>query len=386
MNLFTAEIARSIVRSLSKGSFQMRTITMASVAAMALAFLATPALAQAPWSGSGELTDNDSVGDEQHRYDDHPIHLEAGQRYRISVDSTAFDPVARLYRAGETATPVAENDDSAGLNPRISYTPAQSGDFVLRVTAFAADGRGAYTAGVATLPPLPPGVPLPWSASGRIENGDAVEEGEGGKHYDEYTLRLDANTRYRITVESSALDPVARLYRSGSDEVITEDDDSGGGHNSMIAFRPTEAGDYVLRVTAAADDGRGSYRAAAAVAPPWPAPLTAFQRMEATIWRVYPGSLTASDGDNAGIRFDDYVVHFNAGQERMITLNAEFDTVLQIYGPDGREGEPLSSNDDSGGTLNSILVYKAEQAGDYIVRATALGADAHGPYRLRVSE
>ena len=88
-----------------------------------------------------------------------------------------------------------------------------------------------------------------------------------------------------------------------------------------------------------------------------------------------------------GIPFDDYLVHFEAGQERTIMLDAEgYDTVLQIYRAGDREGEPLASNDDSGGALNSMLVFKAEQAGDYVVRATALGAGATGAYRLRVSE
>ncbi|HYI47867.1 MAG TPA: hypothetical protein VEX35_05310 [Allosphingosinicella sp.] len=360
------------------------------MAAIAIAFLAAPAWAQAPWSGSGELTDSDSAGDEQRRYDDHSLRLEAGQRYRIAVDSTAFDPVARLYRAGETNTPVAENDDGEGLNPRISYQPEVGGDYVLRVAAFGADGRGAYTAGLVSLPPLPPSVPVPWSVSGRIETGDGAEAGTEGRRYDEYSLRLEGGRRYRLSVDSSDFDSLARLYRAGSDEVLAQDDDSGDGLNSLLSYRPTESGDYVLRVSPLDAEARGRYRAAAAVAPPWPAPTTFFQRMEATVWRVYAGTLTDSDGDNGGIRFDDYIVHFDAGQERTIMLEAQgsepFDTVLQIFRAGEREGEPLNSNDDSGGTLNSMLVFKAEQAGDYIVRATALGSDAAGAYRLRVSE
>jgi stress-induced morphogen len=367
----------------------MRTIGTVSIAATAIVFLAAPAWAQAPWSGSGELTDNDSVGDGQHRYDDHPIRLEAGQRYRIAVNSEAFDPVARLYRAGERE-PVAENDDSSGLNPRISYAPAASGDFVLRVTAFAAEGRGAYTAGVAALPPLPPGAAVPWSVSGRIDDGDSADDDSEAHRYDEHVLRLEAGRRYRISVSSDAFDTVARLYRPGTEEQVAENDDSGGTLNSLISYRPGESGDYVLRVSPLAGNGRGAYRAAAAIAPPWPAPLTLFRRMEATIWRVYVGELTAADADNGGARFDDYLVHFGAGQERTITLDATgaepFDTVVQVYRAADREGEALASNDDSGGTLNSMLVYKAEQAGDYIVRATALGAGGLGAYRLRVSE
>ena len=367
----------------------MRKFTTASMAAMAIALIAAPASAQAPWSGAGELSDGDSVGDAQHLYDDHPLRLEAGTRYRISVDSDAFDPVARLYRPGRDE-PVAENDDSDGLNPRISYLPAESGDYVLRVSAFAAEGRGAYTAGVAALAPLPPGTAVPWSAAGRIEDGDSAEDGGEGRRYDEHVLRLEAGRRYRISVDSDAFDSLARLYAPGTEEPVAENDDSGGTLNSRISYAPTESGDYVLRVSPLTAPARGAYRAAAALAPPLPAPATFFSRMEATVWRVYTGSLTAADAEIGGPHFDDYLVRFEAGQERVITLDATgaepFDTVVQIFPADRRDGEPLASNDDSGGTLNSMLTFKAERAGDYVVRATALSPQGLGPYRLRVSE
>jgi hypothetical protein len=365
----------------------MRKFWTASVAAMAFTLIAAPASAQSPWSGAGELTDSDSTGDEQHRYDDHTLQLEAGSRYRISVDSSAFDPVARLFRQGST-TAVAENDDGDGLNSRINFTPTESGAYTLRVLAFSGDGRGAYTAGVTTLPPLPPAQPVPWSKRGRIENSDPTT-GADSPHYDEYTLRLEAGRRYILKVESSAFDPVARLYASGEDNVLAENDDGGDGLNSRISFVPETTGNYTLRVVPLANDGTGAYRASAELAPPLPAPLTQFQRMSATIWRVYEGALTNSDGDaSEGAKVDDYLVHFDAGQERFITLDApDFDAVVQVLSVDGRErGETLASNDDGGNSLNSMLRFKAEAAGDYIVRVTSLGNDGRGAYTLRVGE
>src|SRR5438128_1305255 len=180
----------------------MRKFWTASVAAMAFTLIAAPASAQQPWTVSGEITDSDAGGTGPH-YDNHTVRLEAGTRYRFSVDSSAFDSVARLYRQGSDQ-PVVENDDGEGLNPRLNYTPTESGDYTLRVLGFAADGRGAYTASLATLPPLQPGVPVPWSASGRIENSDP-DSGVGapGPRYDEYTLHLEAGRRYVLRVNSS---------------------------------------------------------------------------------------------------------------------------------------------------------------------------------------
>lgn len=377
----------------------MRKFWTASVAAMAFTLIAAPASAQTPWSGAGELTDSDSTGAEQHRDDDHAIQLEAGQRYRISVDSTAFDPVARLYRQGST-DPVAENDDGDGFNSRITFTPTESGAYTLRVVAFSAEGRGAYTAGVAQLPALPPAQVVPWQGSGRIENSDPTDtlarpsEAEGpapqvSVHYDEHVLRLDAGQRYIIRVNSSAFDPMARLYRDGETSPVAENDDGDEGLNSRISFRPEAAGTYVLRVSPLDSDGTGAYTASAERAPALPAPLTAFTRQQTMVWKVYTGALTNRDGEStSGGRVDDYLVQFAAGQERFIALDApDFDSVVQVIAVDRRDTEEtLASNDDGGNSLNSMLRFKAETAGDYIVRVTALGADGRGSYTLRVSD
>jgi len=376
----------------------MRKFWTASVAAMAFTLIAAPASAQSPWSGAGELTDSDSTGDEQRRFDDHTLQLEAGTRYRISVDSTVFDPVARLYRQGST-TAVAENDDGEGLNPRITFTPTESGAYTLRVLAFAPEGRGAYTAGVATLPPLPPAQSVPWRGSGRLEASDQREMASAhtdaesptptqGSHYDEHVLRLEAGRRVVIRVNSSAFDPVARLYRDGELNPVAENDDSDG-LNSRISFVPETAGTYVLRVASVASDGTGAYTASAELAPPLPAPLTAFTRQQAMVWKVYAGALTSSDGEAGnGARVDDYLVRFAAGQERFIALDAEnFDAVVQVMAVDKRDTEEtLASNDDGGNSLNSMLRFKAETGGDYIVRVTSLGNDGRGAYTLRISE
>lgn len=247
----------------------MRRIWTASMAAMAIAFIAAPASAQAPWSASGELTDDDS-DDEDHRYDDHVLRLEAGQRYRISVDSTAFDPVARLYSEGENQ-PVAENDDSNGLNPRITYTPAASGDYVLRVLNFSAEGRGAYTAEAAPMAPLPPpvttpGTSVPASGTWSLWEGElaASDPDIGGHHYDDYLIRIEAGQRRFISLEATDFDPLVQLIGAAerdSDpfESVDGDDDAGVGLNSLLAFAPEEAGDFIVRVTSFGE-GAGAYR------------------------------------------------------------------------------------------------------------------------------
>jgi hypothetical protein len=248
---------------------------MISLAALAAAF-AVPASAQpAPQHFAGTLANSDPQAEEQHRYDDIRVHLESGQRYRLAVDSSAFDPVAQLYRPGPAPSEeskVAENDDADGLNSRITYTPPESGDYVLRVRAFSADGRGAYTADVAALPPLPPpitapGTPTPVSGSWLLWQGDLsdTDADSNGKHYDDYLIHVDAHQIRYISLEGIGFDPVVQVIRAadrGNDnpDVVDSDDDSGPGFNSLLAFQPDEGGDYIVRVTSFADGTKGNYR------------------------------------------------------------------------------------------------------------------------------
>jgi len=202
----------------------MRRFTAVSLAAMAMAFAASPAVAQGtgqPWTAAGELTDADTRGEEEHRYDDHRIRLEAGQRYQLSVNSDAFDPIARLLRAGQTEV-IAENDDfGESLNSRISHTPAESGDYVLRVTGFSADARGAYTAEVAQLAPLPapksqPDETVPVTGSWSLWRGEltAADPDRDGKHYDDYLIRVAAGQVRYILLEGQNWDTLVQARRS----------------------------------------------------------------------------------------------------------------------------------------------------------------------------
>lgn len=250
----------------------MRIQLLIAASTAALISVASPAVAQSPvWSGGGELTDSDPQMEEGRRYDDHRLQLQAGQRYRVSVDSEAFDPVARLSRVGQEQA-VAENDDSSGLNPRITHTPSESGDYILRVYNYSPDSRGAYTARLETLPPPPPaistpGTPTPVSGTwlrwdGALAEGDASRE---ERRYDDYLVRFEANQSRYIIVDSAAFDTMVQVMPvDGRDNeppsVMAADDDNGVGLNSLLVFEAGEAGDYIVRVTSFGPNSTGAYR------------------------------------------------------------------------------------------------------------------------------
>jgi hypothetical protein len=252
---------------------RLHTLSLAALAAT----IAAPAMAQpaAPIHITGELTTSDTRGEEDHRYDDLRVHLESGQRYRLSVNSEAFDPVAHLYRPGNVFTDEAEvamNDDGDGLNSRISYTPTESGDYTLRVIGFAADARGEYSADVAIMPPLAPpittpGTPTAVNGTWLLWEGDLsdTDPDAGGKHYDDYLIHVDAHQIRYISLEGMGFDAMVQVIRPadrGDDapDAVDSNDDGGVGFNALMAFAPDEGGDYIVRVTSFGENDSGHYR------------------------------------------------------------------------------------------------------------------------------
>jgi hypothetical protein len=77
-------------------------------------------------------------------------------------------------------------------------------------------------------------------------------------------------------------------------------------------------------------------------------------------------------------------------QSRYIIVDsAAFDTMVQVMSVDGRDSEPpaaLGQDDDNGVGLNSLLVFEAGEAGNYIIRVTSFGQGSAGAYRLWVSQ
>ena len=249
----------------------------------------------------------------------------------------------------------------------------------------------AVSLAAAALVAAPGAAQTPWTAAGRLQNGDDQD----GDHrlYDIHALLLTGGTRYRVSVDSpteGGFDTVLQLLRPGSTEPLAENDDAGGTLNSRLAFVPDRSGEYLIRVHGFSPEARGPYTVGVEPMPPLPAPISAAPSATATTtWRIWDGALGADDPDNDGHRYDDYLVHLNAGQH-FVALDATgpepFDTLVQLLRPEDREGSPVETDDDGGSDLNSVLVFDAREAGDYIVRVTSFGENAAGRYRLRISD
>lgn len=98
---------------------------------------------------SGALTQTDGEIRGRH-VDDYMFHFEGGRQVMIFMDreSEDFDPLLQVYSAGNRLgkEPVASDDDHGdGLNAFLTFTPEESGDYIVRATSASDEhGTGSY--------------------------------------------------------------------------------------------------------------------------------------------------------------------------------------------------------------------------------------------------
>ncbi|MBC7985506.1 MAG: hypothetical protein H7X93_02385 [Sphingomonadaceae bacterium] len=82
---------------------------------------------------------------------------------------------------------------------------------------------------------------------------------------------------------------------------------------------------------------------------------------------------------------DRYTISGSAGDRVAITMRSEsFDTYLEVGRMEGESFSVLGSDDDSGGELDSRLVFTFPETDSYIVRARTFGANTTGAYTIAV--
>lgn len=225
----------------------------------------------------------------------------------------------------------------------------------------------------------------PVEVEGRLESSDPRDGAQ--RRYEEHDLTVAERGRYRISVVSDDFDPMVQVWGNEGVSLVAEDDDGGDGLNSRLSVT-LDSGSYIVRVVSFLTEAEGSYRLAAERIAPLPAPLEVEPHGSGTTsWRIWEAELTDDDADVDGKRVDDYAITLTGNRETMIRVDSEaFDTVLSVFGENGREGEPIQMDDDSGPDFNSFLIFTPETTGRYIVRVTSFQENGRGAYRLRVGE
>lgn len=224
--------------------------------------------------------------------------------------------------------------------------------------------------------------------------GSATGSIETVSDEDWFRAILQGGRTYRIDLEGastsrgSLVDPYLRGIHDGSGSYVslTSDDDSGDGLNSRLDFVPTTTGTYYISA-GAYSTYTGTYRLALA-------DLTVaddFRADTSTTGSVAIGGSATGRIESASDQ-DWFAVSLVVGRTYRFDLQgaAVFggslsDPYLQgLYSANG-SAIANTSDDDSGGSLNSQLTYTAATTGTHYLAARGYGS-ATGTYRVLASD
>jgi len=302
-----------------------------------------------------------------------PVRLLRGKHYVIEMrgDPKVLDPYLRIEdsRGGN----IAEDGDSGGvLNSMIVFTPNRDDEF--KIIATVLRGTGDFTLRIREEEgkPVPPkGLVM----NGKLDASDPLDPLLQAPAQN-YNFLFKRGVLYTIDMKSKDFDTFLRLENMAGLN-IAADDDSGGQLNSRISFTPAQDG--IFRVIATSfDRNTGGFE---------------LRITEGGSLEVGPGglriagALIATDpldpvlGKMGNSRSKFFEVKMEPGQRYQIDLVSDkFDAFLRVEDATGRQ---IAFDDDSGGGLNSRLVFTPPAAGVYRVYAAALDANL-GPFVLLI--
>lgn len=229
-------------------------------------------------------------------------------------------------------------------------------------------------------------IPPEGSVSGRLDSRDPVSS-TGGR-FERWRIDAQPGELVVLNMTSSEIDSVVQIGRTGPGGQFYElgaDDDGGGYPNALLQFQATEGGQYEVRATSFYEDQGGGYtlsRSSRVVSAP-------AQPGVATPPLDVGGYIDLDDGlDSDGRYFEAWRVRIDNQQVVEIRQEAaDLDTfvMLGVIGPQG-EWVPLLHDDDSGGGLNSRIIFQSVADDVFEIRASTYSPGATGAYRLTVHD
>ena len=347
----------------------------------------------------------------------HQLRINAGDRVRVTLTSSAFDPVLNVTLPnGTTLT----NDDDRGDRTRSelelvvpsggelklgvsSYLPTAGGAYHVSVVRVASqpvaeapavatnthhqtmlNGRsflGAGSPAAAGAPtPSAPSAPMPLRLGDRLQanlaSGDSTLP--SGEFVDAYEMVVAQAGLISLRMESRAIDSYLVVQAPNGEE--QRNDDSSGTRDAQVDIQAVP-GTYRIIATSYRAGETGAYELKAltsrdAIAPGTPPAVAAGAGETIERGELATGDRTLSSGE-----FNDtHTVNLVAGQSvHLEARSTAFDTYLIVRGPSG----PQQDNDDQvPGNLNAGLDFVAREAGPHQVIVTSYRAGMVGAYEL----
>jgi hypothetical protein len=305
---------------------------------------------------------------------------ESGQTISISLTGN-FDTYIQLYGPDGFLVTLDYGSGSGSTSQISSYPLFADGEYTIIVSSFTSTS-GDYELSLLEGAPPPP----PSEEQGSLEFGETGSGrlSEGERH--SWTFEGEEDQVISITMIGD-FDTYLELYGPDEEQLITDDDGYGSNLNSLISgFTLPEDGTYLIIARSYSDFASGSYELTleeGVVQPNYPT-----YEPPPTPESVEQGSIEVGDTVDAELEVGErhsWTFEGEEGQEVTITMDADdngFDTYLELYGPDG---DFLTSNDDSRGSLNSqIEEFELPEDGTYTIVARSYSDFAGGDYELEL--
>lgn len=335
---------------------------------------------------SGLATDTGYVNSDVDQ-DWYAITLRAGEVYQFrAIASNVLDPTLTLRDS--TGTQVAFNDDFGGtLNSAITFTATTAGTYYLDVGGFSTS-TGAYTVQARE-------VPAATTTYGRValtgtRTGDLAAAGD----HDWFSINLTAGQTYHVMLRGagssggSLSDPFLTL-RDTTGAVLATNDDGGIGFDSFLTFTATTTGRYLVDAGAFADLGAGGYSLTVRTLGVDDALDSTAATGRVVIAGVPNGAGSVAGIINSELDQDWYRVTLREGELYRLTVDSASDAPTGVLDPTlalrDSAGNQVAFNDDSNGTFNSTIDFRANTTGTYYLDVGGFSAST-GSYVLQARE
>lgn len=247
----------------------------------------------------------------------------------------------------------------------------------------------------------------------RIEAGETVSgaltPGDGrmvsGARFDLWTYSGVRGERIVVALRSIQFDAyiMVQAYPGGSRPLLARDDDGGSGSDARVELTLPETDDYLITVTTAERGETGAYRlsvqsnrTAAHASRIVPVSATAAAKLAGDSkspesdapgvllpGRTVAGTLNLDARGPLGAAEGDWRYAGRAGETITLDLrSSEFDPFLTLYSLGRQSVTRVAQDDNGGGGLNSRIVYRIPEDGEYVARAERRQPGSSGSYTL----
>jgi len=387
----------------------VRSLDAVAVAALLVAFIATPAAAQVTAIGpgqtiSGRLDSGDDQLTDDSFYDFYEYRGQPGEVIVVTLRSSDFDAYLRGGPApgGDVTLEDDDDDGAGGTDAQLRATIGSSGTYRIVANSYGAGQTGAYTV---SLESESGGGPVGGGSSGttlragqtvngRLDKNDGQLNGRLDKndgqltddsYFDIYEYRGQPGESIVVTMRSSAFDAYLQGgSASGSDlEVEHSDDDGAGGTDARMNGTVGSSGVYRIRANSIEAGATGVYTLSLESGGATTGATTSAGNVLRS-GETVSGSLDASDGQLTDDSFFDlYEYRGQPGEAIVVTLRSStFDAYLQGGPASGSDVDVQDSDDDGAGGTDSRLTVTVGSTGVYRVRANSYGGGQTGAYTL----